>query len=151
VNSKLNLRGLTRNRKMSRQNAYKNGRKSNILARKARKKIARSFNCGFAVVKKESPAGAAENCGAVRFCRPCGAWWVLTFYPQLKLRAIVGRRCATWLAGRAALPSYGESFSRCGWWSRFQRDKASSLVSSKRNCSVGDSTWPSQNTTLALP
>ena len=34
---------------------------------------------------------------------------------------------------------------------RFQRIKAASLVSSKRNFNVGDSTWPSQNTTLALP
>jgi hypothetical protein len=33
---------------------------------------------------------------------------------------------------------HGESFSRCGWWSRFQRDKAASLVSAKRNGSVGD-------------
>jgi hypothetical protein len=33
----------------------------------------------------------------------------------------------------------------------FQRLKAASLVSAKRNFNVGDSTWPSQNTTLALP
>ena len=37
-----------------------------------------------------------------------------------------------------------------GKWSRFQRAKAASLVSSNRNCSVGDSTWPSQKTMLAL-
>ena len=56
------------------------------------------------------------------------------------------------LADRQVSPTdYGESFSRCGWWSRFQRDKAASLVSAKRNGSVGDSTWPSQKTTLALP
>src|SRR5665213_588108 len=46
---------------------------------------------------------------------------------------------------------YGARRSRWGWWSRFQRLKAASLVSAKRNGSVGDSTWPSQNTTLALP
>src|ERR1035441_8101432 len=40
---------------------------------------------------------------------------------------------------------------RCGRWSRFHRTKASSLVSSKRSCNLGDSTWPSQNSTLALP
>jgi hypothetical protein len=34
---------------------------------------------------------------------PAGAWFVLTFYPQLKLRAIIGRRSATWLCGSAAL------------------------------------------------
>ena len=39
---------------------------------------------------------------------------------------------------------YGDSFSRCGKWSRFQRSKAASLVSLNRNFSVGDSTWPSQ-------
>jgi hypothetical protein len=33
---------------------------------------------------------------------------------------------------------------------QFQCAKAVSLVSSNRNCSVGDSTWPSQKTTLAL-
>ena len=33
----------------------------------------------------------------------------------------------------------------------FQRAKAASLVPANRNCSVGDSTWPSQKTTLALP
>ena len=47
--------------------------------------------------------------------------------------------------------NYGADFSRCGRWSRFQRDKAASLVSSNRNCSVGDSTWPLLKTTLALP
>ena len=47
--------------------------------------------------------------------------------------------------------NHGDNFSRCGWWSRFQRTRAASLVSSKRNCSVGDSTWPSQNNTLARP
>ena len=47
--------------------------------------------------------------------------------------------------------NHGDNFSRCGRWSRFQRTKAASLVSSKRKCSVGDSTWPSQNTTLARP
>ena len=46
---------------------------------------------------------------------------------------------------------YGASRSRWGWWSRFQRLKAASLVTVKRNGSVGDSTWPSQKTTLALP
>jgi len=46
---------------------------------------------------------------------------------------------------------HGDNLSRCGRWSRFQRDKAASLVSAKRNRSVGDSTWPSQKTTLALP
>ena len=71
--------------------------------------------------------------------------------PQFQLRAIFGRRSATLLRGSAALPNHGASFSRCGRWSRFQRLKAASLVSSKRNFSVGDSTWPSQNTTLARP
>jgi len=33
---------------------------------------------------------------------------------------------------------------------RFQRANAVSLVSSNKNFSVGDSTWPSQKTTLAL-
>ena len=47
--------------------------------------------------------------------------------------------------------NHGDNLSRCGKWSRFQRLKASSLVSSKRNFSVGDSTWPSQKTTLAQP
>ncbi len=46
---------------------------------------------------------------------------------------------------------YGDNFSRCGKWSRFQRAKAASLVSAKRNFSVGDSTWSSQKTTLAFP
>jgi hypothetical protein len=46
---------------------------------------------------------------------------------------------------------YGDNFSRCGKWSRFQRAKAASLVSSNRNGSVGDSTWPALKTTLALP
>ena len=49
------------------------------------------------------------------------------------------RRCA----------NQGDNFSRCGRWSRFQPTKAASLVSSNRNFSVGDSTWPSQKTTLA--
>ena len=44
----------------------------------------------------------------------------------------------------------GDNFSRCGKWSRFQRTKAASLVSSKRNCSVGDSTWLAQRSALAL-
>jgi hypothetical protein len=47
-------------------------------------------------------------------------------------------------------PNHGASCSRWGWWSRFQRLKAAALVSEKRNCNVGDSTWPSQNTMLAL-
>src|ERR1017187_3126768 len=47
--------------------------------------------------------------------------------------------------------SQGDNFSRCGKWSRFQRAKAASRVSANRNGSVGDSTWPSQKTTLALP
>src|SRR5476649_2488367 len=46
---------------------------------------------------------------------------------------------------------YGARRSRWGWWSRFQRLKAASLVSVKSNGSAGDSTWLSQNTTLALP
>ena len=53
--------------------------------------------------------------------------------------------------GPPPLWPYGDNFARCGRWSRFQRAKAASLVSSKRNFSVGDSTWPSQKTTLALP
>jgi hypothetical protein len=48
----------------------------------------------------------------------------------------------------ASVVFHGDSFSRCGWWSRFQRIKAASLVSSKRNFSVGDSTCPSQKATL---
>jgi hypothetical protein len=47
--------------------------------------------------------------------------------------------------------NYGARRSRWGWWSRFQALKAASLVSAKRNCSVGDSTWLSQKTTLARP
>ena len=46
---------------------------------------------------------------------------------------------------------YGAGRSRWGWWSRFHRLKAASLVPAKRCCSVGDSTWWSQNTTLFLP
>jgi hypothetical protein len=46
----------------------------------------------------KSPAGAAENPGVARFCRPGGAWFVLTIYPQLKLRAIFGRRSVTFTA-----------------------------------------------------
>ena len=45
---------------------------------------------------------------------------------------------------------YGDNFSQCGRWSRFQRTSAASLVSANRNSSVGDSTWPSQKNTLAL-
>ena len=67
-------------------------------------------------------------------------------------RAVLPRRLDyLGLRGSAALPNYGDNFSRCGRWSRFQRTKAASLVSSKRNFSAGDSSWPSQNTTLALP
>ena len=36
--------------------------------------------------------------------------------------------------------NHGARRSRWGWWSRFQRLKAASLVSSKRNFKVGDST-----------
>jgi hypothetical protein len=53
--------------------------------------------------------------------------------------------------GLLAMFNHGASRSRWGWWSRFQRLKAASLVSSKRNFNVGDSTWPSQKTALALP
>jgi len=43
-------------------------------------------------------------------------------------------------------PNHGDSRSRWGWWSRFQRLKAASLVSAKRYCNVGNSTWPLQKT-----
>ena len=56
---------------------------------------------------------------------------------------------------------HGDNFSRWGtWWVAvrmgpdrkvFPRAKAASLVSAKRNGRVGDSTWPSQKTTLAMP
>jgi hypothetical protein len=36
--------------------------------------------------------------------------------------------------------NYGDNFSQCGRWSRFQRAKTASLVSANRNGSVGDST-----------
>jgi hypothetical protein len=42
-----------------------------VSAPEARKKIARSFNCGFVVEKRKAPAGAVENFDIVRFCRPC--------------------------------------------------------------------------------
>jgi hypothetical protein len=42
------------------------------------------------------------------------------------------------------------STSRCGWWSRFHRANAASLVSLKTNPTVGDSAWLSQNNTLSL-
>jgi len=45
---------------------------------------------------------------------------------------------------------YGDNFSRCGRGSRFQRTSAASLVSSKRNFSVGDSTWPTQKIALDI-
>ena len=50
---------------------------------------------------------------------------------------------------------HGDKISRCGRWlmavcKDFQRAKAASLVSANRNFSVGDSTWPSQRTTVAL-
>jgi hypothetical protein len=62
--------------------------------------------------------------------------------------SIVAARCG-W--DSRAPRNHGASRSRWGWWSRFQALKASSLVSAKRYCNVGDSTWPSQNATLALP
>jgi hypothetical protein len=39
----------------------------------------------------KSPAGAVESRNFGIFYRPSGAWLVLTFYPQLKLRAIFFR------------------------------------------------------------
>jgi len=60
-----------------------------------------------------------------------------------------------WCGGREGNPPCEpighHSPSRCGRWSRFQRTKAASLVSWKRNLNVGDSTWPSQYRVLALP
>jgi hypothetical protein len=41
----------------------------------------------------KSPAGATESHNFGIFCRPSGAWLVLTFHPQLKLRAIFFRAC----------------------------------------------------------
>jgi len=46
---------------------------------------------------------------------------------------------------------HGVSLSRCGRWSRFQRDRAASLVSSNNDFSVSNSTCPSLKTTLAWP
>jgi hypothetical protein len=68
--------------------------------------------------------------------RVIGGGWLKNFKRagwRMLLRLIPRR------AGHSRAPqNYGESFSRCGRWSRFQRDKAAALVSSKRNCSVGD-------------
>jgi hypothetical protein len=41
----------------------------------------------------KSPEGATESRNFGIFYRPSGAWLVLTFYPQLKLRAIFLRAC----------------------------------------------------------
>ena len=68
--------------------------------------------------------------------------------PGMKPRRHRGVRCIR-LVGPS--PAFSHRRSRCGRWSRFQRARAASLVSSKRDLSVGDSTWSSQNATLALP
>jgi hypothetical protein len=72
-----------------------NCRGENDQAPQARKKIARSFNCGFVVEKGKAPAGAAEIPGPNDSVAPAGAWFVLTFYPRLKPWAIFGCRPAT--------------------------------------------------------
>ncbi len=42
------------------------------------------------------------------------------------------------------------SCSRCGWWSRFHRTRAASVVSRKANSSFKDSMWPSQKSMFAF-
>jgi|SRR5690348_4147662 len=79
----------------------------------------------------------------------------LTFPPtrssQLELAQNSFQRGRYWSGLTSAATNHGDNFSRCGRWSRFQRTRAASLVSTNRNFNVGDSTWPSQNTTLACP
>jgi hypothetical protein len=75
----------------------------NVQAPQARRKIARSFNRMFEVEIKKSPARGGRNPMFNNPVAAAGAWIVLTFYPQLKLRAILGRRSATWLCGSANL------------------------------------------------
>jgi len=53
-------------------------------------------------------------------------------YPQLKLRAIPGRRDATWLAAAFAPPNYGESFFAVRLVSRFQRERRRRCVFKKK-------------------
>jgi len=53
-------------------------------------KIARSFNCGFDAIKFASPGGAAGFHAAIFSAAPAGLDLSDGFYPQLKLRAILG-------------------------------------------------------------
>src|ERR1700722_15405065 len=98
------------------------GNQGKKIAPEARKIIARSFNCGFAVEKMKSPVGATESRNAGIFCRPCGAWFVLDVLPAVETAGYF----------RSSLCDfYGARRSRWDWWSRFQRLKAASLVSVK--------------------
>ncbi len=82
----------------------------------------------------KSPAGAAESPNVGMFCRPCGAWFILTLYPQLKLRAILGRRSATFTgpAARGGAGGRGSSGSRRRRWCRQKEIAASAIQRGRR-------------------
>jgi hypothetical protein len=73
-------------------------------------KIARSFNCGFGGKKSISPAGATEFLAMVLSAAPPGLDLLGGFYPQLKLRAILGCSCGTRPSRRKPLV---EKLERC--------------------------------------
>ena len=135
----------------------------------ARNCFRHSANLSHAMIlsQKFTPTVCRGRARWQRFCTvrfPVSSWtaagsaaprrfWTSEILPQIREPPSGRKRCRGCRLATAIQDgkSYGESFSRWGRWSRFQRRRASSLVSAKRNFSVGDSTWPSQKTTLALP
>jgi hypothetical protein len=116
---------------------------------KARKENGLIRKCTLALILAWSPWEKEQQLRISGFANGCPPNPVARIF-----KAAADDSPSPWGEGRVEggkIQLYGISRSRWGWWSRFQRLKAASLVSAKRNCNVGDSTWPSQNTTLALP
>jgi hypothetical protein len=66
----------------------------------------------------------------------------LAYKPQTRLQTVNPCAAKKWsektvFAFKLEQENHGDNFSRCGRWSRFQRAKAASLVSSNRDFSVG--------------
>ncbi len=131
--------GGVREKKFQRRRFHWHKRPSSLSATEWWKKVAHGVSRGISRQMNLAPDGAEEMfCVAWFFCRSC--------------RSLCGCEPPTHSSGCGLLPraapqlgrrNHGAKRSRWGWWSRFQRHRAASLVSAKRNFNVGDSTWPS--------
>ena len=97
--------------------------------------IARRFNGGSSHQTESSPAGTKENTSfPVPFLPPLRGLVCLTFYPQLKLRAILGCRSATFTepAVRGGAGGRGSNGSRRRRWCRQKEIAASAIQRGRR-------------------